>query len=626
MNPKTYNLVWKLWKEIGENSKFINTFIWGDITEPDKYDSIQWPALIVTPISSEVFENTINHTFKVSVADLVNEDESNRNEVWSDSQKALTDIIKLLRYEDFSYQLVNNPVMNVFYEKWNDNVSGWVTDIIVEFDFDNSECNLSIDNFLTPGPTYEGAVDVGPQMYLDDLLDVVITGATNGQGLVYQDGLWINGTVSSSGGTSFNCDDLLKCEVFAELVSDVESLSASLEGYLPLTGGTMSGWVNMEGTNRISFGPDESRYIKFDDGDEVIGLFSDRNSIVISNYDNPKIYGSPIDYLEDYSDSYSSLSLVNKGWVTSNFLTASSLEGYLPLTGGTMNNGAQIIFDIVDIQSGGVNDYTKGWYYGGATYASMGYNSTSDISVFDKQVIVRATDGSDESGVLVSNFTANKNIRLYSVSGANSASLNVDATSSAVYTNSSLNPINYASDYSANYTDRSLTDKEYVDNVIGAFVNIRSVARQTTDGTTLTGTTAETKQTAFLIPANTFVAGDVIELKYLARKVGTAGSGSIFFYVNTSDTLLGATNVARTITSANTQLFIKARRDLVIKSSTVTEYLPGTTNTVNDYNTFTVNATQTNINWAIDQYIIPSCKLGSTADSITLSMVNIIKS
>lgn len=159
-----------------------------------------------------------------------------------------------------------------------------------------------------------------------------------------------------------------------------------------------------------------------------------------------------------------------------------------------------------------------------------------------------------------------------------------------------------------------------------SYVNIRSIAKQTIDDTPLTGTTAETKQTAFLIPANTFVAGDVIELRYLARKVGTAGSGSIFFYVNTSDTLLGATNVARTITSANTQVFIKARRDLVIKSSTVTEYLPGTTNSINDYNTFTTTSAQTNINWAIDQYIIPSCKLGSKADSITLSYVNIIKS
>jgi hypothetical protein len=159
-----------------------------------------------------------------------------------------------------------------------------------------------------------------------------------------------------------------------------------------------------------------------------------------------------------------------------------------------------------------------------------------------------------------------------------------------------------------------------------SYVNIRSIAKQTSDGTPLTGTTAETKQTAFLIPANTFVAGDVIELKYLARKVGTAGSGSILFYVNTSDTLSGATNVSRTVTSANTQVFIKARRDLVIKSATVTEYLPGTTNTVNDYNTFTAKAAQTNINWAIDQYIIPSCTLSSAADSITLSYVNITKS
>lgn len=271
----------------------------------------------------------------------------------------------------------------------------------------------------------------------------------------------------------------------------------------------------------------------------------------------------------------------------------------------------------IDLQSDNKTDYSAGWVYADDASVETGFGTNSE-----KIDANRSLTTINNSFVILSESVSDKHYRVRTKDGAKYTELKLSPDVNSLFENTESKALDYVNDPTANVNDLSFAHVGYVKS----YANIRSIAKQTTDGTTLTGTTAETKQTAFLIPANTFTTGSAVELKFLARKAGGLGSGAINMYLNTSDTLVGATQVSRLITSANGQLFIKGRRDFIVKSSTITEYLSGTTSSVNDYNTFTVAASQTNINWAVDQYIIPSLQLGNAGDSLTLSYVNIIKS
>lgn len=194
-NPKTFNNVYELLKRIAESHFQINTFYFGDMSEIDGKDNIVYPLLLAIPIQSEVNENTINHTFRIIVADMVDKDEANENEVLSDTQSILSDVVKVLRYESDDYNLLNSPILIPFTERFGDEVTGWGGEFEIEFDFNQSECNIPIDSFLTPGPTYGGAIQTFPVMDLDDLADVTITNPQDGDGLVYYDGVWVNQVV-----------------------------------------------------------------------------------------------------------------------------------------------------------------------------------------------------------------------------------------------------------------------------------------------------------------------------------------------------------------------------------------------------------------------------------------------
>lgn len=148
--------------------------------------------------------------------------------------------------------------------------------------------------------------------------------------------------------------------------------------------------------------------------------------------------------------------------------------------------------------------------------------------------------------------------------------------------------------------------------------------KDTTDSAAHTGTLSNTLITSYLIPANTFSAGDWFQQYLFTEKVGTAGTNTISTYVNTSASLSGATQLTL-LTNAAANLNWRLARWNSIKSATETVLvLPTASVTGRDTpsnNSYTVS----NIDWTVDQYFIIAFQLSSVADTAYLKGMYLIK-
>ena len=151
------------------------------------------------------------------------------------------------------------------------------------------------------------------------------------------------------------------------------------------------------------------------------------------------------------------------------------------------------------------------------------------------------------------------------------------------------------------------------------------VAKTTTDGTNVTGTTGETLTATLTIPANTFTTGDIIRIEAFFEFTGTAGTKQTRIYTNTSASLSGASLLATTAASATNTRSMGVDSLMAVKSATNTR-LRSVSGQTYTFTGITSNAPSTvNINWAVIQYIVFSIQLGSAADSGFNSFASIEK-
>lgn len=141
-----------------------------------------------------------------------------------------------------------------------------------------------------------------------------------------------------------------------------------------------------------------------------------------------------------------------------------------------------------------------------------------------------------------------------------------------------------------------------------------------TDGTGVTGTTANTLTQSILIPANCVSVGDIITVRARVRKTGVAGLLSIRSYINTSPSI-GGSNMSITSVS-NTSLFAQFSRNFAVKTTTNTEAFPIGSQYVDDAQTGTV-VVNANIDWTVDQYLIIAVQNTSAADTTRGSFIHV---
>jgi hypothetical protein len=188
----------------------------------------------------------------------------------------------------------------------------------------------------------------------------------------------------------------------------------------------------------------------------------------------------PIDYTNDPTANFTGMSLVHKDYVD-NTLAAWDLEAVTD-AGNTTTKGIVIL-------DGSSPVTTDGMAFGFSSIVGGTIYSISDTPGANATLYLNAFNVTDSVG----------------------GSLIINSSSNSVFTSNGGFPIDYGTDYSANYTDRSLVDKEYVDGLLGTNINVRysQVTSATVSNTTSEGSILGPGAGSLVIPANTFTSTTV---------------------------------------------------------------------------------------------------------------------
>ena len=144
-----------------------------------------------------------------------------------------------------------------------------------------------------------------------------------------------------------------------------------------------------------------------------------------------------------------------------------------------------------------------------------------------------------------------------------------------------------------------------------------SVKPVVVDATTYshTGDTVETILSSSLISSGTLSATGFIKAYGMFDKTGTAATAPIKFYVNTSNSLSGAIQVA-VLTFPATFLYSPITRVYKLKSSLISSYDFAKSSIGSQAGTTSTQSTSGSFDVSVDNYFISTVQLGSASDSV----------
>lgn len=140
----TFNEIIAAFKKFSTEHYQINTFYsgqtWNFQTQTNLY-----PAVIMLPEGSSIQKGSINLSFNLFVADILNSDRTNLDEIYSDTLQILSDFIS---YFDDAYEkdkiefFLNNENISIqpFEEKFDDVVAGWMAKIEINMPYSGNKC------------------------------------------------------------------------------------------------------------------------------------------------------------------------------------------------------------------------------------------------------------------------------------------------------------------------------------------------------------------------------------------------------------------------------------------------------------------------------------------------------
>ena len=192
MRIQTVQQLISVWKDIATRHYQINGFGIGDDWEVGASEAKMHPVLWINPVSATMPESefagykTFEIDFEIKVFDLVNKDETNENEVLSDTIDILKDCITELKghpyYTNSQLDIVDDITFEPFTEEFDEEVSGWSAEITFKSPVLRSWCGLPMEDitgFEFPGNDCPD-VNVLCPVFVQDVIGTYPIIVTNG--------------------------------------------------------------------------------------------------------------------------------------------------------------------------------------------------------------------------------------------------------------------------------------------------------------------------------------------------------------------------------------------------------------------------------------------------------------
>ena len=152
INNKTYNNLIMTLKELGSKHQQINTTTTGDIYDID-LENTKYPLMHINPVNVTTRRTELVYNFQIFVMDLVDDDNANEQDVYSDVLQTCIDIIAILSNSQWQSQLTldldapvyfaeGNFTLEPFTERFNNAVSGWVFQLPITVQNDFQSCDI----------------------------------------------------------------------------------------------------------------------------------------------------------------------------------------------------------------------------------------------------------------------------------------------------------------------------------------------------------------------------------------------------------------------------------------------------------------------------------------------------
>lgn len=155
----TLNIIKNIIKLYVNNNKFLNDFYYGDINKlTNENNYYKYPLLAAIPNGSTINRssdnrfNSITYTFNIITADIVNGDESNIDDILSDSVQNMSDFISFLDGSEYfnEYNISINGTsltMNTFFERFSDEIAGHSLTLGIEVPWEYIVCDIPMIDF-----------------------------------------------------------------------------------------------------------------------------------------------------------------------------------------------------------------------------------------------------------------------------------------------------------------------------------------------------------------------------------------------------------------------------------------------------------------------------------------------
>lgn len=141
MNNTTYNQIITAFRNFCTAHKQIKTFYAGQ-TWNFQTETILYPAIVMLPQPSTIQTGAVLLTFNIFIADILNKDLTNVDEIYSDTLQIGQDIVAYFREAGIFFLNDESVSIEPFEEKFDDVLAGWMLGITLTVPFNSSTCNI----------------------------------------------------------------------------------------------------------------------------------------------------------------------------------------------------------------------------------------------------------------------------------------------------------------------------------------------------------------------------------------------------------------------------------------------------------------------------------------------------